>query len=303
MNTTNIFTHDDYIQEGVSPAQGVIILACTIGDDDENAKNRVAIRKNDLWLDFGLSKEVILSIDAKEDGLAYVLGENGSVVQFNWKTPESREELKASRRVFANSAVANIGPLRRIRFVGGEVICAGTGGQVYQLKSGKFKAFPELIIDGEDLDIEDISGTSPNDLIAVTSNGYGAWFDGSVWQNLDLPTNAILSCISAVGDGRYAIAGEKGTILVGKRDQWEVIPPLDFDQSYWGIAALNQTLYVAHLGGIDVVRRGKVEPLEIPGADDFEFTVLSSGPEGIWSFAGHTVGLITDKGWRTIMNW
>jgi hypothetical protein len=49
---SDIFTQDDYIQEGVSPAPGVLVVACTVGDDYDNPKNRVAIKRSESWLEF-----------------------------------------------------------------------------------------------------------------------------------------------------------------------------------------------------------------------------------------------------------
>lgn len=87
----------------------------------------------------------------------YLMGEYGSVVEFNCLRPQNQDALKASRKLYSNSAVADIAPLRRVRILGGEVICAGYGGQVYQLRGDRFKSFPILMNDGEDLDIEDIT--------------------------------------------------------------------------------------------------------------------------------------------------
>ena len=41
---SRIFDHDDYIQEGANPASGVVVLACTVGDDYDDPKNRILVR-------------------------------------------------------------------------------------------------------------------------------------------------------------------------------------------------------------------------------------------------------------------
>ncbi|QDH71620.1 hypothetical protein FKV23_00225 [Lysobacter alkalisoli] len=296
------FIEGAFIQEGVSPAEGVIITACTVGDDYDDPRNRVGIRRQDMWLEFGLSSEAILSVDAADDGSAYVLGENGSVVRFDWKSPTTQDELRATRKVYPNAAVAHLGPLRRIRILGDDVICAGSVGQAYCLLGDRFETLPKLSIAGCDVTIEDIAGSSRDDFIAVTSDGYAAHFDGTRWSALDLPTDEGLASICRVDDGRYAIAGAMGTVLVGDTDRWSVIPPLDTERSYWGIAAHGEEIHVSHLAGVDKVVGQALVALHIEGADDLQFAVLRGGPDGVWSFADRTIGLIRNDQWQTIMN-
>lgn len=294
------FIEGAFIQEGVSPVAGIIIAACTVGDDYDNPKNRIGVRKQDVWLEFGVSAEAILSVDAAIDGSAYVLGENGSVVRFDWKSPTTREALKASRKAYANAAVGNIGPLRRIRILGDDVICAGSVGQVYRLFGDRFETLPKLSVGNQDVTIEDIAGSSRSDMVAVTSDGYAAHFDGTNWTVLDLPTNASLTSICRLDNGHYAIAGKNGTVLIGVADQWSIVQPIDTIRSYWGIAAYNDEIYAAHLAGVDKVAGQTLIALDIEEAD-LQFTVLRSSTEGVWSFADRTIGLIRDDQWQTIM--
>jgi hypothetical protein len=137
-------------------------------------------------------------------------------------------------------------------------------------------------------------------LIVVTSEGNGAWFDGRAWHPLDLPTNISLTSICTLGEGRYAIAGYNGTILIGKKSQWQVVENTDSERIYWGIAYNKKMLYAAHSGGIDIISEEKISPLKIPKMKDPEFCVLRTGPDGLWSCSGHTIGLITADGWQTI---
>jgi hypothetical protein len=294
------FIEGAFIQEGVSPVAGIIIAACTVGGDYDNPKNRIGVRKQDVWLEFGLSAEAILSVDAAIDGSAYVLGENGSVVRFDWKSPTTKEELKASRKAYANAAVSDIGPLRRIRILGDEVICAGSVGQVYRLSGDTFETLPKLSVGHQEVTIEDIAGSGRSDFVAVTSDGYAAHFDGKNWSVIDLPTNASLTSICRLDNGHYAIVGKNGTVLIGVADQWSIIQPTDTSRSYWGVATYHDEIYAAHLAGVDKVVGQTLIALDIEEAD-LQFTVLRSSNEGVWSFADRTIGLIRDDQWQTIM--
>lgn len=301
MNTlATILGSDDYIQEGVNPAPGVVILACTVGDDYDDPQNRILVLKDGIWLDFDLPGDPVLSVDAMPGGIAWVLGENGSVFQFDWLTPTTSAGLTASGQRFENPEVDELGPLRRIRLIGDEVICAGSVGQAYRLRNGNFDALPPLILHDEELTIEDLCGPSPSDFIAVTTDGYGAHFDGSAWHELDLPRNVGFNRICRMQDGRYAITGYSGTLIIGRPGQWDLIPTINDEVTYYGVAASGNDVFLASLGDIFVFDGAQFRRFPIPAAPDQEFGVLRSGPDGVWSFTGHTVGVITASGWRRL---
>lgn len=293
------FLQDAFIQEGVSPVPGVVIAACTVGDDEDAPKNRVGIRQDGEWLEFSLSDEAILSVDATPGGEAYVLGENGTVVRFDWKTPKTRDALRASRKLFTNGAVHDQGPLRRLRVLGGDVLCAGSVGQVYRLRDDNFEPLPPLTVDGQPVTIEDLAGNSREDFIAVASDGYAAHFNGSTWRILPLPIHTELTAICKLEQG-YAICGKSGAVMTGSGDEWSDLTPFDGDRDYWGIAAHQGTLYVAHLAGIDHVSGQALRPLGLPKEAPLQFTVLRGASDGVWSFADHTIGRLHDGQWHTL---
>src|SRR5579871_2864160 len=192
---------EDYIQEGANPGAGALLLACTVGEDYDNPRNRVLVIRGNQWLEFGASGVSLISIDADADGRAYVLSENGTAIEFDWNRPTTRDQLKASRRLLPNRNASVRGPLRRVRILGGEVFTAGSRGQVYRLRGEVFEQLPLLSVDGADLTIEDLSGSGISDLLAVTTDGFAARFDGKDWEILDLPCSAGLNRICALESG------------------------------------------------------------------------------------------------------
>jgi hypothetical protein len=152
---------------------------------------------------------------------------------------------------------------------------------------------------GEDVTIEDLSGTGCNDLLAVTTDGYAACFDGSSWHLLDLPSHAGLNQICRLRDGRYAIAGYNSTLLIGQRDQWQRVAPLKQDRNYYGVASWRSDVFVASLGNIDVFNGTALRRVPIPQPKR-ELAILASGPDGVWSLCGHTIGMVSAAGWRDV---
>ena len=293
------FLQDAFIQEGVSPVPGVVIAVCTLGDDEDAPKNRVGVRRDGEWLEFDLANEAILSVDATPGGEAYVLGENGTVVRFDWKTPQTQDELSASRKLFANGQVHDKGPLRRIRVLGEDVLCAGSAGQVYWLRGDSFEPLPPPTVDGELVTIEDLAGNNRGDFIAVASEGYAVHFNGRSWQTLALPIHTELTSICKLEQG-YAICGKSGAVMKGSGDEWSDLSPVDGDRDYWGVAAHQGTIYVAHLAGIDHAPGQTLRPLQLPKESPLQFTVLRGASDGVWSFADHTIGRIHGGQWHTL---
>jgi hypothetical protein len=225
---------DDFVQECASPTAGVLLLACTVGDDDDNPRSRVVLIRDGGWLDFAVSGDAFVSIDAYADGRAFVLGgESGTVIQFDWRAT-AQAQLRASCRILRNDMVDDFGPLRRLRIVGEDVFTVGTGGQVYRLRGDVFNPLPQLALDGNELCAKDVSGTGYGDLIVVTTDGFAALFDGARWQIPDLP-------ICRLPDGRYAVAGYLSTVLIGVGDQWQAITPFPDDRNYYGVAQATNT--------------------------------------------------------------
>jgi hypothetical protein len=291
---------DDFVQQGASPAKGVVVLACTVGDNYNDPKNRILILQDGAWLEFTFGGEALLGVDASAGGDAFVLGEEGSVIEFEWQQKDLAK-LKATRKLYENPAVNKLGPLRQLRILGNDVLTAGSMGQVYRLVKGKFKALPQLEVAGEeDVIIEDIGGESASDFIAVTLEGYAASFDGKKWRRIDLPTNAALNNITPMDDGRFAIVGKSGTLLIGSAKQWHVVPPIDEDRDYYGVAFRDGKVYAAHIEGIDVFDGKRLKPVSLGKSKSLDFAKLRNGPEGVWAFQDHTVGVITTKGWQQL---
>lgn len=290
---------DVFVQQGASPTKGVVLLACTVGDDYDDPKNRILVMQEGAWLYFGSSGTAIIGIDASQNGDAFALNEDGSVIAFDWR-PRDIETLRASRKLCENDAVDEYEPMRNLRILGKDVLCCGSMGQVYIFRQGRFKALPRLKIDGQDVMIEDVGGAGAADFIAVTVEGYAASFDGKAWRPLDLPTNDGLNNVVLMEDGRYAIAGKGAVLLIGSAEEWRVVQPIDEERDYWGVATRDDVVYAAHLEGVDQYDGTQLKPVRIPKSKSLQFAKVRNGPEGIWAFQDHTVGVISAAGWNQL---
>ena len=103
-----------------------------------------------------------------------------------------------------------------------------------------------------------IAGFSESDLYAC--GGYGdLWhYDGQQWQQVDIPTNALLECICCGDDGLVYIATNANTVLVGRGDSWEVTEPSPSSSTIESIHWYHDRCYFNTAVRLFEVRHGKV---------------------------------------------
>ncbi len=296
VTASDLLGDEDFVQECANPSPGVLVLVCTVGEvDDDEPRSRVIVLRGDAWLDLMLEGDVFASIDADEHGQGFVLGRRGTVARFDWRALTSAQ-LAASCALVPNPRAASAGPLRRVRIVGSGVYAVGTRGQVFRMRGDAFEALPRIAMNGEELHATDIAGTGPDDLVVITLEGVGARFDGTEWHFLDLPTSGGLNSICRLRDGKYVIVGYNAAVLMGSQDHWEVVRGPAGPKPYFGVAASDAMVFLSSLGGVDVFDGVEVRTV-VPSKRGTEFVFLRSGPDGVWSASGKSIGLLTPAGW------
>jgi hypothetical protein len=298
---TRLLSDDAFIQEGCAPTDDLLMVACTVGDNYDDPDNELVLFSSEHLFRFGFVGEAVVSVDWHTDGTAFTLGESGTVIRFNWRDIASEKELKDSRELFENEQAVETGPMRRLRVIDGTPLCVGSFGQVYSVTANGFESFPFLKIYEDEVTIKDIAGGSLSDIVAVTQQGYAARYDGAQWIDLCLPTNMKLSGVTRLKDGGYAIVGSGGNLFIGKQDQWIHHHVDDSNRDYYGVAAHDTLIYMAHIGGVDVFDGEKIEEITYDGKPGLEFAFLSKGKACVWSFCGSTIGCITDRKWTTLL--
>lgn len=144
--------------------------------------------------------------------------------------------------------VSDSGPLRGVRTIENDIYAVGMGRQVYKRSGGKWAAIDSgLHASGKSLEVggfEAIDGFNSNDLYAVGWNGSICHFDGHAWTQIDSPTNMILNDVCCAGDGKVYAAGQSGTLVVGRGNQWQTIEGLEYSDDIWGVAWHQDRLYL-----------------------------------------------------------
>ncbi|MCU7817076.1 MAG: hypothetical protein KZQ81_18245 [Candidatus Thiodiazotropha sp. (ex Rostrolucina anterorostrata)] len=104
----------------------------------------------------------------------------------------------------------------------------------------------------------DIGGFAEDDIYACGGNGDVMHYDGKTWRQLYCPTNEKLLSLCCAPDGKVYIGGLRGTLVVGRDDQWEVLKSKAPDEIN-DLAWFKDRLYMTcRIYGINELYEGKI---------------------------------------------
>ncbi len=89
-----------------------------------------------------------------------------------------------------------------------------------------------------------IDGLDARTLYAVGFGGEIWHFDGQ-WTRIDSPTNAKLEKVRCVSPDQVFIGGANGTLLVGSKNRWTVVPHEATRGTFWGMEHFDGRLFLA----------------------------------------------------------
>jgi len=103
-----------------------------------------------------------------------------------------------------------------------------------------------------------IDGFSDCDIYAA--GGYGdLWhWDGNIWHQIDIPTNAGIRGLCCGGDGMVYLSTDVSTFLVGKGSQWEIIK-YDLDEKFYNMVWFKDRVYMGSGCTLYEIKEGKFQ--------------------------------------------
>jgi hypothetical protein len=195
--------------------------------------------------------------------------------------------------------------LTRLHVAAGVVLACGMRGLVsarldpahwVKADAGLFATTVKIPLD----QLADLAGTAVRDLYAVGSYGLMAHYDGTVWTRLDSPTDRNLEQAITSPSGEIVICGDRGLVLHGRGDRWELIDT-GLDDSFWGMAWFREQLYLATLDGLYTYHHTAGLEAVSTGLEPSPTTYRLDADDGaLWSFGLTDVLRFDGSTWRRI---
>jgi hypothetical protein len=174
----------------------------------------------------------------------------------------------------SESGVISRGPIRDIRGIGMSLFAFGMGRQVYRrganppwshFDDGALLPRGTVRVAG----FNGLDGLSEIDLFAVGFGGEIWRRNTKVWRQLQSPTNAILYGVRVVGEQLAYAGGQKGVLLRGIGDDWEIIPQTATKDDIWSLEWFDGRLYAATADSIYRLEDDELEEVKIKAVNTF----------------------------------
>lgn len=111
----------------------------------------------------------------------------------------------------------------------------------------------------------DIDGFSENDMYAIGQKSTVWHYDGSLWNNFDIPGNDLeFRTICCGEDGWIYIGTETGNIFKGKKNVWLMLPLCYPGCNYNDMVWFKDRIWITSSAGLWYIKDGHFEKLEYP---------------------------------------
>lgn len=138
---------------------------------------------------------------------------------------------------------------RSVAAIDGKAHAVGLRGLVYRFDNiGRWTRIDDGL--PETFNIQAIDGFSATDLYAVGRQGMLWQFDGNVWSERELPTDANLTCVKCAGDGQVYVGGHRGVLIRGRDATWAVVDQRETNDDLWDIEWFGRQVYVSTMHAV-----------------------------------------------------
>jgi hypothetical protein len=194
------------------------------------------------------------------------------------------------------------GPIRACQVIGNLVVVVGTNSTCFAVtpSTGMVEDYSSGL--GSDVPLTGIAFDPGVGLIAVG-------LDGSIWHRHDdhwidagSPADRLLTCVCAVGDGQFLVAGQHGFAAMGAPGSWKRLElGVTFDIS--AVAQVDTTSYLSGISGL-LQRDGASGEVTVPefGSEaPTSFSFVFAAPDSVvWSVGPKDLWARTASGWRSL---
>jgi hypothetical protein len=253
------------------------------------------------WSGFSVDWLVTRLVHRPKDGTLFGTGPSGFVfVREGKQTTE--ETIDPS-----DTGPRYRGDIRDLCEIGDAVYAAGLSRQMYRREavnnwvhcdSGTVQALGDLEVAG----FNTIHGLNA-DLI------YAAGFGGEIWccnlgqwASLPSPTNLVLTRILMAAPDKVYACGQKGTILEGHGEQWEVLDQSMTEDHFWDLVSFRDEIFLSTFRGIyKLDAKSQLQHVPFPDGHDWTFGFLHAAGGMLYSFGSKHIAASADgQNWQDL---
>lgn len=148
--------------------------------------------------------------------------------------------------------------------------------------------------------LEAIHGFAEDDIYAVGWAGEIWHFNGWQWSQNSTPTNVILTGVCCAGDGKVYCCGQKGTLIVGRGEEWDLIPQPDTQADLWDVEWFKGKLYISTMMVVYALVTNRLVLVGF-GKEEVETAYHLSSVDGVmWSIGQKDVLAYDGSAWKRI---
>ena len=194
--------------------------------------------------------------------------------------------------------------VKQIRQIGKRLYVCGDQGQVLRREDSGWVHFDDGLLDRDisasALCLNSIDGSSEEDIYVVADHGRIFHFDGSLWTELDSPTDQHLERVRCVNPNEVYICGKNGTFFKGSTKGFEDFSVRGLKDYFWGLEYFEDKVYLATLTGLFVFDGMSVESLTTGLEPEIAGYRLAARDGVLWSFGMDDLAWLDGKVWNRL---
>lgn len=187
----------------------------------------------------------------------------------------------------SNRNPRNTGHIRSAAIVGNDVIVVGMQRQVYRRTgltgwSDMMNGIPSTV-PGVVKGFECVLAVSMDEIYAAGWDGEIWMFDGTSWNQIDSPTNRIITSLCMSDEGDVIGCGRNGMLIRGRRHTWKEIEDLICPDDLWSIESYSGRIFTSGLRFMYELTDDGLEQLDFYDVQANSFGELTTGGGALWS--------------------
>lgn len=198
------------------------------------------------------------------------------------------------------------GYLSRVKYIDSELFACGDLCQVYKRESGVWKRIDDEIRIEDKMAvgqaINDLDGFSQQEIYAVGDRGRVFCLAGNNWKVFDSITNVSLEKIKCSNDGFAYVVGDKGTLLRGRNDKWELWATLEDEggnDRLWSVNIFQDEIYCCTAYDLYKVVDNTFIKIQIPIRREGSYLDLIRGMDSLWILASNQLLSFDGISWNS----